>query len=165
MKRSFLLFFFIVFSNYLSGNSYGKEYEWKRVEKRSWRTKFFKTTVKLPSDEEQDLREKLHENFECPISSEEFDDLPFNSTVVKTPCNHFFCRQSLIDWLDRTRANSQNKIAMKKEPIHFTCPICQQVISGEENDLTFYKKKKVKKYQKNHEKTANYAPFELHEDE
>ncbi|MFK7822526.1 MAG: hypothetical protein AB8G05_00090 [Oligoflexales bacterium] len=145
MKKTLLIFFFTSFAIYRSSTSYGSEYRWKRVVKRSWSTRFIKTTVSLPKDEEKTLEDKLDEAGECPISSEEFDQLPLNTIIARTPCYHFFCQQSLLDWIERTKNNSKNNIAMNKEPIQFSCPICRQIIPGEEKDLVYFKKKKKEK--------------------
>ena len=126
-------------------NSYGEEYEWKRVVKRSWpSSKFMKTTVKLPPDEREILDEQLKNYDECPITSDEFDELPVNSVIAKTPCNHFFCKQALLDWIEHTKQNSSKNLIMNKEPIPTICPYCLQEISDDGQDLTFYKKKIAK---------------------
>ncbi|NRA44783.1 MAG: hypothetical protein HRU09_07500 [Oligoflexales bacterium] len=145
MNKLTRLIFLTMLMAYHTNISFGEEYIWKKVVNRSWlASKILKTTVRLPKAEEETLRKKIDYAFECPIASEEFDELPINSVIAMTPCNHFFYKQSLLEWIEWTKQKSRENISLNKEPIPVTCPICQQHLHGDVEGLTFYKKKKLK---------------------
>lgn len=147
MRKPFLLLLLMLNTIFQTGVVCADEVQWKKVVRRSLpNIPFVKTTKKLPKDQQEELNKQLEQAIECPISYEEFDDLPVNTIIAKTPCNHFFCYQSLSDWIERTKVNSKKNVELDKEPIPVTCPYCKQLIPNEKSDLVLFKKKKIKSF-------------------